>query len=55
MLYEQEEKKYYRFPSRNSLIDFVEYGPIYFPSQTLVGKDEQNYSSVSTVERGEIK
>lgn len=33
MLYEAEDKKYYRFPNRNNLIDYEDYGSYYFPSK----------------------
>lgn len=42
MLYEFEEKKYYRFPSKNNFIDFVDYGPVYFPSKSFVSNEETN-------------
>ncbi|BCN30259.1 hypothetical protein [Anaeromicropila herbilytica] len=55
MLYEHEEKKYYRFPSKNSLTDFVENGPIYFPSQTLSSTEEKNDLPESSLKRGDIQ
>lgn len=35
MHYENEKKKYYRFPSKTNSIDFEKYVPLYFPTQNL--------------------